>query len=99
MEIREEDGSSTEESDGCCSSTDAALIKLHNLMMENKNDEIKIEVEQALKNLLIGGISFQGGIKRKLMAHLRRKGFDAGELFITRALIFIEQIFLIRLFN
>ncbi|XP_023003814.1 uncharacterized protein LOC111497287 [Cucurbita maxima] len=77
-EGEEEDGS-TEESDGGFScDSDAGVIKLKNLFgsRDNKSDEIRIEAEQALKKL-VGGRSFQG-IKRKLMAHLRRKGFDAG---------------------
>lgn len=77
-EGEEEDGGK-EESDSFSCDSDAGVIKLKNLFgsRDNKSDEIRIEAEQALKKL-VGGRSFQG-IKRKLMAHLRRKGFDAGE--------------------
>lgn len=85
LEIKEgeNEDDSTEESDSFSCDSDAGVIKLQNLFgsLENKtdNDEIRIQAEQALKKI-IGGRSFQfQGIKRQLMAHLRRKGFDAGE--------------------
>ncbi|KAE8647647.1 uncharacterized protein LOC101205314 [Cucumis sativus] len=67
----------TEESDGFSFDSDAGVVKLRNLFgsVENKNEEIRIETEQALK--LVGGRSLPG-INRQLMAHLRREGFDAG---------------------
>ncbi|XP_038881327.1 uncharacterized protein LOC120072874 [Benincasa hispida] len=73
----EKEDSYTEESDGFSFDSDAEAIKLRNLFgsLDDKNGEIRIEAEQALKP--VGGRSFPG-IKRQLMAHLRRKGFDAG---------------------